>query len=63
MVGPAGPIAPTQKKLDLKFCEFFRIKDGLVSEGHTYFDAATLMRQLGVSPQTPAPVQPVSSGR
>ena len=63
MVGPQGTIPATQKKLDLKFCELLRVKDGLISQVHVYFDAATMMRQFGLLPPTPAPGQPVSSGR
>jgi steroid delta-isomerase-like uncharacterized protein len=53
--GPQGSIPATQKKLELKFCEVLRLHDGLVTEGRVYFDAATLMRQLGVMP-TPVSV-------
>jgi steroid delta-isomerase-like uncharacterized protein len=58
-VGPQGSIPATQKKLELKFCEVLRLHDGLIKEGHVYFDAATLMRQLGVMISSPG--QPVSS--
>ena len=63
LVGPNGTIPATQKKLDLKFCELLRVKDGQIAEAHLYFDAATLMYQLGVLSQTPTPGQPISSGR
>lgn len=63
MAGPQGTIPATQKKVDLKFCELFRLKDGQIAEARLYFDAATLMHQLGVPAQTSAPGQPVSSGR
>jgi ketosteroid isomerase-like protein len=49
--GPlAGPQAgaATQKKLELKVCELLRIKDGQIAESRVYFDAATMMRQLGL---------------
>ena len=29
---PEGTILPTQKKLDMKFCELLRIKDGQIAE-------------------------------
>ena len=38
-----GTIAATQKKIDLKFCEPLRIKDGQITEAHVYFDGATLL--------------------
>jgi len=45
---PAASIAPSRKKLDLKFCEVLTIKDGKVTEARLYFDTGTLMRQLGI---------------
>ena len=59
LVGPQGTIPATQKKLDLKCCEVLRLKDGQITEGRVYFDAATLLRQFGLLPQMPAPGQPV----
>ena len=56
---PEGTILATQKKLDMKFCELLRIKDGQIAESHLYFDAATLLRQFGL----PTTGQPVASGR
>ena len=61
LTAPQGTIPATQKKLDLKFCELLRVKDGQIAEAHLYFDAATLMRQLGLL--APVSSQPVSSGR
>jgi steroid delta-isomerase-like uncharacterized protein len=63
LAGPQGPIAATQKKLELKVCELLRIKDGQIAESRVYFDAATMMRQLGLLPQTLGPGQPVPSAR
>ena len=60
---PQGPIPATQKKLDLKFCELLRIRDGLVCESRLYFDSATMLRQFGVLPQTMSPNQPAPSSR
>jgi steroid delta-isomerase-like uncharacterized protein len=63
LVGPQGAISATQKKLDLKFCELLRVKDGQIAEGRLYFDGATMMRQFGLLAQTPVHGQPVPSGR
>ena len=63
LVGPQGTISATQKKLELQFCDLLRIKDGRITEGRVYFDAATLLRQFGALPQTLAMGQPVPSGR
>lgn len=48
LLGPKGPIPPTGKPVDLSFCEVFKLKNGKISFVRTYFDAATLMRQLGL---------------
>jgi steroid delta-isomerase-like uncharacterized protein len=57
LAGPTGPIPATQKKVELKCCEVLRIKDGQIALAHTYFDAATMMRQLGLMPQAPVPTR------
>jgi steroid delta-isomerase-like uncharacterized protein len=60
LVGPQGSTIPaTQKKLDLKCCELLRVKDGQIAECHVYFDAATMLRQFGLMPQTLTPSNPV----
>jgi len=65
LIGPQGTIPASQKKLDLKVCEVFRLQDGLIAESHVYFDSATMMRQLGVLPSSPTQTagQPVPSTR
>lgn len=50
LIGPKGPIPPTGKSIDLSFCEIFRVKSGKISLARLYFDAATMMRQLGLLP-------------
>ena len=62
LAGPQGTIPATQKKLELKVCELLRIKDGQIAESHVYFDSATMLRQLGLLPQT-MPGQPLPSAR
>ena len=49
---PTGSIAPTRKKLDMRFIEVLTIKNGKVSQARAYFDTGTLMRQLGVMPES-----------
>jgi steroid delta-isomerase-like uncharacterized protein len=63
LTGPQGTIPATQKKVDLKFCELLRIKDGQIDEARVYFDAATMMRQLGLMPHTPASGELVTNAR
>ena len=62
LAGPQGNIPATQKKIEMKFCEVLRLKDGLITEAHLYFDAASLLRQIGLMPLAQAPGQPVQSG-
>ena len=63
LAGPQGNIAATQKHVDLKFCEVLRLKDAQVTEGHVYFDAASLLRQLGLMPQVQGATQPAPVAR
>jgi steroid delta-isomerase-like uncharacterized protein len=46
--GPAGEIAPTNRSVDVQFCEVYHIREGKIAHGRTFFDAATMMGQLGV---------------
>jgi steroid delta-isomerase-like uncharacterized protein len=63
LAGPQGLIPATQKKLELKVCELFQIQDGLITESRVYFDSATMLRQLGLLPQTMESGQPTPSTR
>lgn len=45
---PAGEIPPTGRRIDVPFCEVFDFRDGQLVAGRIYFDATTLLRQLGV---------------
>jgi steroid delta-isomerase-like uncharacterized protein len=44
---PEGAIAPTNRDAELSMCDVLEIRDGLVRRVRSYFDSATLMRQLG----------------
>ena len=48
--GPQGKIAPSGKRVDLPLVDVYEFKDDKVCRGRTYFDAATMLRQLGVKP-------------
>jgi steroid delta-isomerase-like uncharacterized protein len=43
---PAGEIAPTQRRFELKFGEIFELKDGKIAVMRAYYDPGTLIRQL-----------------
>ncbi len=46
--GPMGTIPATGRPIEIRFCEVFKVRNGKFVEQHIYFDAATLMRQLGL---------------
>lgn len=45
---PTGDVSPTGRRAELGFVEVYRIRNGKIAEGRMYFDAATMMRQLGI---------------
>lgn len=47
--GPAGTIPATGRKAELSLCDVLEIEDGAVRRVRSYFDAATMMRQLGLT--------------
>ena len=53
LAAPGGPIPPTGKRVDAKGCHVAQVRDGKFVSIRTYFDVATLLRQLGLMP-TPA---------
>ena len=46
---PAGPVPPTGKKIDYRVCEVWTVRDGKLTSIVNYFDAETMMRQLGLA--------------
>jgi predicted ester cyclase len=46
--GPAGTVAPTGKRLELPFCDVFRIVDGQIVEHRVYYDQMAFLGQLGL---------------
>lgn len=51
---PTGDVPATGRRVDLPFCDVHRIEDGKITNGRSYFDLATMMRQLGLMPEVPA---------
>jgi steroid delta-isomerase-like uncharacterized protein len=45
---PTGPVPPTGKSVNLPGIEVYEVQNGKVTSLRTYFDAATMMRQLGL---------------
>jgi ketosteroid isomerase-like protein len=52
--GQLGPAQSTGRQLDLAFCEVVRIDGGRIVSGEMFYDAMTMLRQLGVV-EAPAP--------
>lgn len=48
LVGPAGTLPATGKKVEVRFCEVMQFRGDKTVAGRLYFDAATLLQQLGV---------------
>ena len=48
---PGGDIPPTGRPFVLSFCDVYKIKDGKIVRHSTYYDALSLLQQLGVIPQ------------
>jgi len=48
---PEGKVMPTGKKVDVPFCDVFKIKNGKIVTYNSYFDSATFMKQLGLIPE------------
>lgn len=44
---PQGTIQPTNRRVELSLCDVLTVKGGMITGGRTYYDAASLMRQLG----------------
>jgi steroid delta-isomerase-like uncharacterized protein len=45
---PAGDVPPTGRPFELRFCEVYRVKNGKIAACNLYYDAAGMMRQLGL---------------
>ena len=45
---PMGDIAATGRQAELQFSDTYEIQSGKIASGRTYFDMASLMRQLGL---------------
>jgi steroid delta-isomerase-like uncharacterized protein len=46
---PDGEIAPTGRTIEVPFCVVMRARNGVLVDGREYYDAATLLGQLGLA--------------
>lgn len=50
LVGPAGTVQPTGRRMTLRFIDSIQVRDGKITEARTYFDALSMLSQLGLAP-------------
>ncbi|WP_207796739.1 ester cyclase [Sphingomonas oleivorans] len=43
---PAGEIQPTGRKMEVQFCDVYRLKDGKIMRADSYFDFYSLLKRL-----------------
>lgn len=53
LLGDHGHIPPTWTQIELPLCEVLRVEDGLISRVVSYHDTGTLLRQMGLFPNSP----------
>jgi steroid delta-isomerase-like uncharacterized protein len=54
MQTPMGEVPATGKQLELHFCSLIKVRDGKIVEGRDYYDAMTIVSQLGLMPEPAA---------
>ncbi len=52
LASPGGDIPPTGKKVEEQFSVIAEVEDGKITGFREYYDALTLMAQLGLMPET-----------
>jgi predicted ester cyclase len=43
---PAGPLPPTGRRMEVQFCDVYRLEHGKIIRADSYFDFYGLLRQL-----------------
>ena len=54
---PGGSIPATGRPIELRVCLVAHERDGLITDAREYYDAVTLMLQLGIMPDPVAPAE------
>ena len=49
---PTGDVPATGREVDFEFCTILQIEAGKITGVRHYYDVATIMRQLGLMPET-----------
>lgn len=53
LISSGGFVPPTWAQVDLRLCDTVEVQDGKISRLHSYFDSATMLRQMGLFPNSP----------
>ena len=50
---PAGEVPPTGRTAEMALCDVVQVRDGRITRSRSYYDAATLLGQLGLMAEVP----------
>jgi steroid delta-isomerase-like uncharacterized protein len=53
LITAGGFIPPTWASVEIRICDVLRMDDGLIVRLDSYFDSATMLRQMGLFPNSP----------
>ena len=57
MVSPGGFVPPTWSQVEIRLCDAVTLRDGKVVRIASYFDSGTMLRQMGLLPNSPLHAQ------
>ena len=53
LITGSGYVPPTWSRVELRLCDAIELQNGAITRLRTYFDSATLLRQMGLFPNSP----------
>src|SRR5690606_8930464 len=53
LISAGGFVPPTRAIVDVQLCDSVEFRDGKVVRLHSYFDSGSLLRQMGLLPNSP----------
>src|SRR5690606_551462 len=53
LISGGGFVPPTWAQIELRLCDTLQLQDGRVARLNSYFDTATMLRQMGLFPNSP----------
>lgn len=53
LISQGGFVPPTWSRVELRFCDVLHLRDDKVARVDSYFDSATMLRQMGLLPNSP----------